>query len=176
MIEIRYDFDLVEFDTPRYTKTVLKNMGAKFRMCIREWLKTILIETPSVTGSGFPSQTGTLLGSMQPLGRILRVAVPAPRITRDVSNWADAANRGPGAGAALVQFEILDKGPFYKFTWTTQVLHHFLNDTFRTRKISTTPWKAVDKANKVFEKCLQREMPKAFPPLDKFITFKEIKG
>lgn len=175
MIEIHYDLNLIEFDDKKYSETVKKRIGATFRQAIRMWLRYILTHTPSVDGPGFPSQTGTILGSIQPLGRILRVAVPNPVIKRDFSKWADASQRGPSAGARAVKFTIDDTGPEYRFEWSTQVLHHYLNEFFKVRTVSTTPWKVIDKANLVFEDYLKENVPKTLPSLEDAMKFVRMK-
>ncbi len=92
-----------QFDAQKWTDNLRARVETEMRNAAREWLRAVV---PRV-----PVWTGTSAGTLMPLSRFLRAAIPAPvpEVTRK--------GRGVGVGEASSHFEFSRRGHRFYFKW-----------------------------------------------------------
>lgn len=152
--------NLINFDEKAYKKSLKEALDTQLRQAARAWLRAVI---PAV-----PVYTGTARGSLQPLGRLLKVAVPIdPETSR--------SGKGPGIGAAKSHFEFSSKGGIYSFDWSTDVLHYWINEYNDMSGIlpltHPTPWHSLEKGEAAFNAYLAENLAKRIPNMGDFIKY-----
>jgi hypothetical protein len=150
----------LDFDKPGYLKTRDEALKVQMRNAAREWLKAVI---PKV-----PVWTGTAIGTLQPLGRYLRVAVP-------ISPVVERENKGPGFGDALGGFDFDDAGNTYTFEFTNFLAYFKFNDqnnanAYGFHLTHDSPWHAMDAGQAAFEKYIEDVLPQRMPNIADFIV------
>lgn len=165
MIKFTGRFYRMNFDETGYKKTYDEAMKVQLRQAARAWLRAVV---PKV-----PVYTGMARGSLVPLGRLLRVAIPIsinPKAKRRIT-----AKYSREAGEALGAFNFEDgKNGVYTFTVDTQVLHFYLNDTFDIKAkipqlIHDTPWDAFKSGEAAFRTYVETVLPGRLPRIADFV-------
>lgn len=148
-------FDL-RFDDKGYRKSVDAAIQTQMRMAAREWLRAVIPHIPVYTGMS--------RGSLQPLGRFLKVTVPIrPVATR------------PGysieAGRDQSSFSFTKEGGSYYFTWTSEVLQYQINEFHKVPLPlrHPTPWRSLIAGQKAFDLYARNIIPKRIPRVNDFI-------
>lgn len=154
MLNFESSLLILNLDVKKYTKTLDRVMGQIIREAAREWLRAILVSVPS--RGGFPVETGAAKSTLQPLGRFLRVAVPISPTKPVRAN--DYEHRW---GAS--DFSITSKNFEYEFSWSTDLLHYYLNEFFSISTVASSPWHSLEAGEAAFlsyvEEALERRLP-----------------
>lgn len=157
----------MNFDITGYKKTYDEAMKVQIRQAARAWLRAVI---PHV-----PVYTGMARGSLAPLGRFLRVAIPI----RMNPNAAKRVRPGYSqqAGEALGVFTFQDNSNgVYTFSFNTEVLHYYLNDTFDTKGagmvnlINKTPWDSAKYGEEAWNAYITSILPQRLPRIIDFIV------
>lgn len=161
MMVFRGRFSFPKLDAKKYTDALEQQCEIQIRQAAREWLRAVI---PRV-----PVWTGTARGSLQPLGRFLRVAVPInPTVTRK--------GMGPGVGASQGSFKFEKRQRRFLFKFNTEVLHFQLNEFYKAppefHLIHETPWHALVAGEEAFNKYVKEVLPKRIPKIKDFIKYK----
>lgn len=165
MIEFTSNFDLIELDVKRYTKTLDRVLGQIIRESAREWLRAVLKSVPA--RGGFPVLTGAAKSTLVPLGRFVRVAVSVSPTEGDRRSL----------GVASQHFKIVDNtnnsGTFlYSFEWSTSLLHYYINEFYGY--IPYAPWNTVEAGETAFKAYIEKAMNTRLPEIADYISV--IKG
>ena len=136
-------------DVESYTEAMEEVVRTQMRQAAREWLRAVI---PRV-----PVWTGTSRGTLQPLGRFLKVAVP-------VAPVAVRPGMGPGVGAAKSHFSFPEREHRFYFQWNASVFHFVRNEFYQApnppfRLRHPTPWNAIVAGNAAFERYVRDVMP-----------------
>lgn len=154
MIEFVGFLELIAFDEKKFRQSVDRELQVQLRQAARAWLRAVI---PSV-----PVYTGMARGTLQPLGRALRVAIP-------ISPVAVRKGKNAAAGSAQSQFEFTSSGGLYTFSWSNDVLHYNINEYNNMSGViplkNPTPWRSLAKGKAAFDSycanILPGKMPKA---------------
>ncbi len=166
-------FTYMDFDIKTYKKTLDEALETQMRQAARAWLRAILSARLPVVRRGPgdvgipPVWTGTARGSLQPLGRFLRVAIPIkPKIK--------LPGRGPQVGENRSSFKFDKKFDRYYFRFSTQVIHFTLNEFYQSNLQLThkTPWGGLKIGQAAFQKYCDEELPKKIPKVIDAIRYK----
>lgn len=166
MLEFNTNFDVLELDAKKYTRTLDRILGQIIREAAREWLRAVLKSVPA--RGGFPVLTGAAKSTLVPLGRFLRVAVPVNPVKGD--------RRSLGLNSQ--HFKIIDDknngGSFnYSFEWSTDLLHYFINEFYGY--IPYAPWNTVEAGEQAFIEYIENALNTKIPNLQEYIQVKRIK-
>lgn len=154
MLEINFNFDIVELDIQRFNKTLDRVMGQIIREAAREWLRAILVSVPA--RGGFPVLTGAAKSTLAPVGRLLRVAVPISPVKGDRR----------AEGEASTTLKIVDDrnngGSFnYSFEWSTSLLHYYINEFYAY--IPHAPWNTLEAGEAAFTAYVENALATRLP-------------
>lgn len=146
----------LKFDADNFRKTVHATLEKEIRMAARAWLRAVI---PRV-----PVYTGMARGSLQPLGRFLKVAVP-------ISPVAKRKNMGPAVGAAQQSFKFEVKNGKYLFGFNSTVAHYMINEFYSVPLPlrNPTPWQSFEAGRTAFNEYVANELPKKLPRVNNFI-------
>ncbi len=154
-------FVKLSIDVQRYTKTLDENMKIQVRQAAREWLRAVIQKVPVWAGSS--------RGSLQPLGRFLRVAIPInPRVT--------LPGRGPSVGAQQSDFSFdSPRRGVYEFAFDEQVAHYRINEFFDVTQfgfklLNPTPWHSFVAGEAAFQRYVEDVMPGRLPRIEDSIV------
>jgi len=148
-VPLRFKFKVgnISFGKKTLNKTFKKKVEGTVRAGMREFLRTILEkELP-------PVLTGEARGSLKPLGRFLRVAVPI----------------SPTRKSRVAEGEAQGIKPVVKFRKTgitirfgTRVEHYVFNDLIKTRGKfqKPRPWRSFELGTKSYNKFMRKNMKK----------------
>jgi len=167
MLQIRGELALLDFDMKKYSKTLNETIETQMRQAAREWLRAVI---PKV-----PVWTGTARGTLAPLGRFLRVAVPInPVTTRE--------NMGPDIGASKSSFQFLNDKNLHSFVWDNDVLHYLINEyndvSGYIHLKHPVPWRSLDAGNQAFDAYINKNLPEKAPKIKDFVNVRmhQLKG
>ena len=151
-----------KLDTNKFTAALEKQIAVQMRQAAREWLRAVI---PKV-----PVWAGTSRGSLQPLGRFLRVAVP-------ISPVAERKGQGPEVGASQGAFNFSRTGHRFVFSATTHVPHFVQNNFYNAPNPpfhlrNQTPWLAFQAGDEAFKKYITDHVAKRIPKIKDFISYK----
>lgn len=157
-------FEKLNLDVPKATAAIEKAIEVQMRQAAREMLRAIIVKVPVFTGMA--------RGTMQPLGRFLRVAVPiTPK---------PGAKKYPGknaaAGALASSFTFANSGGLRpRLRFDPGVAHFQTNDKFdvseRGIKLrNPTPWHALQAGREAFKIYLRQNLKKRVPRISSFVT------
>lgn len=154
-----------KFDAAKYTQALEEACETQVRQAAREWLRAVI---PHV-----PVWAGTSRGSLQPLGRFLKVAVP---INPTAPAKAMRPSRGPEAGARQQHFKFSRRGRRFIFQFETTVAHFIQNEFYHApnppfKLINPTPWNAFKYGEAAFAAYMQNVVPKRIPKIKDYIKF-----
>lgn len=166
----------MDFDPKTYRKSFDDAMNTQMRQAARAWLRAMLsAELPIVrrgavgaTSTGIPPVwTGTARGTLVPLGRFLRVAIPIKPVVK-------LPGRGPDVGAAQGKFFFGNNYDRYYFRFSTQLAYYTLNEFHQSDIPLThkTPWEGFAIGQKAFQDYCNNVMPKKLPKVADSIKFK----
>ena len=146
----------LNYDIVGYKKKLDEVLQREMRNAAREWLRAVY---PLV-----PVWTGTARGTLQPLGRLLRVKVPvSPEVVRP--------GRGPAVGAAQSAFEFIAEDGIYQFVFDTFVRHYIANEytesSFNLR--NPTPWHSLTAGENAFNDYLEARLDEKLPNVSEFL-------
>lgn len=167
-------FTYIDFDPKTYKKSFDEAMEVQMRQAARAWLRAMLTaELPVVrrgTGSSKgipPVWTGTARGTLIPLGRFLRVAIPiSPKVRRP--------GRGPDVGAGKGKYNFDKSYDRYYFRFSTQLAWYTINE-FNASDLPLThqtPWKGFEIGQKAFQDYCNTEMAKKLPKIRDSVKYK----
>ena len=166
MFKIKARFSKLGIDTGRFTETLDTNMKEQIRQAAREWLRAVILKVPI--------WTGTSIGSLQPLGAYLRVAVPNNyKVVRP--------GMGPSAGRAQQEFKFKREGNVWSFEFTEEVPHYLVNEYFNvnaTGKFHLTtpgPYRSFAAGEAAFTAYINAYLIKRVPNLHDFETVEELR-
>lgn len=156
---IRAQFVNLKYDIERHRKVLDEDLQIQMRQAARAWLRETLVHVPVWTGMA--------RGSLKPLGRFLRVAVPIEPHERA----KPTPKKNQEAGESQQYFEFDHNGYQYSFRWTTDVLHYQLNEFHHSelKLIHDTPWHSTLYGDKAWEEYVRDTMPKRIPKMTDFI-------
>lgn len=148
----------LKFDVDTYRKTLDEALQTQLRQAARAWLRAVI---PLV-----PVYTGMARGTLAPLGRFLKIAVPIDPV-------AIRQNKSPSLGAARSDFEFAASGGVYDFQWIQDVLHYTINEYNDMSGIlplkNPTPWHSIAAGNNAFDRYVREVLPGKLPKLGHFI-------
>lgn len=167
-------FTFMDFDPRNYKKSFDEAMEVQMRQAARAWLRAMLTaELPIIrrgtgTSKGIPPVwTGTSRGTLIPLGRFLKVAIPiTPLVKRP--------GRGPMVGASKGKYQFGKSYDRYYFRFSTQLAWYTLNE-FNNSTIPLThktPWNGFEIGQKAFQDYCNTQMVKLLPKVRDAIRFK----
>jgi len=166
MIIARGRLSYPQFKVGLFNKALRSMAETQVRNAAREWLRAVI---PLV-----PVFTGTARGSLQPLGRFLRVAVPiAPVATRP--------GKGPDVGASQTRpYYFHRERDRHYFRFNTQVFHFIRNEFYHApnppfRLTHPTPWNAIPVGNAAFDAYLRTTIPQRIPKIRDYFKFKTVR-
>ena len=139
-------FDKIELVKEKLTKNVEAALGVALREAAREFVRAVLIE--------IPVQTGEAAGSLIPIGRLLRVAIP-------ITPTRFQSGKNPSTGAAKSNYKLIAKYPKFVFEFEAGVIHYTLNEfglgvgPYGPDK-KQPPWKTFEKGRDAFLAFLER--------------------
>lgn len=132
MLKFNRTLNVLKYDFKTYSASFEKACGEVFREAAREWLKTLL-------ATNVPVETGMAKATLSKLGEFLHIAVdliPTSKPTlrkgyRGIDGWTNIPN-----GRAKSRFAIMDDksdpgAALFKFHWSTEVKHFWLQEYFR---------------------------------------------
>jgi hypothetical protein len=164
----------MEFDPKTYKKSLDEAMETQMRQAARAWLRAMLsADLPVIrrgTGSSKgipPVWTGTARGTLIPIGRFLKVAIPiSPKVKRP--------GRGPEVGASKGKFQFGKAYDRYYFRFSTQLAWYTINEFNQSSLPLThkTPWGGFEIGQKAFQDYCNNEMVKRMPKIRDSIKFK----
>lgn len=163
-IKFRGRLSFPKLDVTKYTEALEEAVETQIRQGAREWLRAVI---PKV-----PVWTGTAKGSLQPLGRFLKVAIP-------ISPVARRQGRGPAAGASQGSFKFQRVGRRFIFSAETTVDHFIQNNFYEAPSPpfhlkEPTPWKAFEAGDEAFIRYIKANLVKRVPKLKDFIRYKTL--
>jgi hypothetical protein len=151
----------LELDEARFTKTLRETLEVQVRQAARAWLRAVIPRVPVYTGMS--------RGSLQPLARFLRVAIPISPDQGAIRH----PKKTPEAGASQSFFDFPNNGYVYSFQWDTDVLHYKINEYNNMSGIlplrHPTPWHSIEAGNKAFNAYIEQTLPKRLPRVSDFI-------
>lgn len=135
-------------------------------LATREWLKAVILKVPF--------WAGTARGTLRPLGRFLKVAVPngrrSPNAPKTKRIHGTTFRLGFAAGAQYGRdFEFVEKGLRFEFNYTVNLPYLWWNSfgsPIPTPPLrNPTPWHAIQDGSAAFENYVQTEVPAAIGPV-----------
>jgi len=132
----------------KYTKTLEQAIEVQVRQGAREFVRAAVPLIPVLTGMA--------RGTLQPLGRFLRVAVP-------IRPTARRSGRGAEAGAFRSSFEFKQVGKAFIFTFGHNVEHFRINDIVSNPFTASAPWQALEAGERAFLKYMETIAVKRLP-------------
>ena len=163
MLQFGGQFNTLKVPEQRITRTLDRVLSQVIREAARKWLRTMITHVPV--------ETGMARGALQPLGRLLRVAVPIRPRRKPYFSKLEGTVSEPSAGADKSEFEIIDDrnrltDMLYSFTWTTNVLHYYLRQFYNGSALAGED--AIREAEKAFfdhiESTIDRRIADALVP------------
>jgi len=147
-----------KFNRTAFSQAMQKRLGVAIRQAARAFLRAAVREVPI--------QTGEARGSLQPLGKFLRVAVPIP-------GAKPRSGKNAGTGAAQTVGPLIRVTPTSaSFTFTTEVFHYFLNDlhqfTYGSDK-KQTPWRSFEIGFDAFKREMNVQIARQIPNVFDFL-------
>lgn len=156
MFDFSTNLPRIRLVNPNISKRTDVILGGIIRQAAREWLRAVLKSVPA--RGGFPVVTGGAISTLKPLGRLLRVAVnntPRP----DTHGRFRGDRRALGENSQ--QFEIDASGPEYAFSWSTDLLHYYINEFYGF--VPNAPWDTMSAGRDAFiayvDKALKTRIP-----------------
>lgn len=158
------------FDEKRFLKTYREMAAIQTKQAARAFLRAVVQRVPVDTGQA----RGTLL----PLGRFLRVAVP-------ISSTNERENKNPETGAQgdkqlLFRFPSYSTGEFFEIE--PQLFYYWWNDFYShnyPNSPNPTPWRSIEEGVEAFLLYMRTtaiERMKSQPMLDFFdVQYKNLK-
>jgi hypothetical protein len=151
----------LNFDEAGFKKKLDERLKAGTRQAAREWLRATLERVPVYTG--------TARGTLLPLSRVLRVALP-------ISPIASRPNRGPEVGAQQSDYEFLDgRNGVYGFSFLQGLEYYILNDANLVSFIPSTPWHSFDAGKEAYDEHIG-EVIDSLPKITDFVRSSVIHG
>lgn len=161
MFRIISRFDKLEFNKNEWTERTKKQLETQMRQGLREMLRVVIQEVPVYTGMA--------RGSLMPVGKFLRIAIP---ISPDPIAQYKHPGKNPDAGAALTSFEFVTRGISPQFTLDIGTLHYQLNE-FRRSKLKLrhpTPWNSFKKGRRAYVRYLKNNLLRRVTRLTRYIS------
>lgn len=126
------------------TRDLEKVSEVVLRKAIRAWLRKMV--------ESIPVWEGTARGTLKPLGRFIRVAVPISPVANPSKSQARMAGKlfqlGPIAGEAYGEFDIQETFPNFIFSFTEKLPYVVWNSFGQPLpEVRSAPWDAFDKAS-----------------------------
>ena len=154
-------FEKLTLQGARFSTAWKQALETQMRQASREFLRAVIVRVPVYTGMA--------RGSLQPVGRFLRVAVPI----RPDPRARLYPDKNPGRGRALGGFNFSNKGGFSpNLSINIGVLHFQLNE-FRSSKLKLrhpTPWRSFDAGRAAFRAYLRRNLAQKVPRINSFVV------
>lgn len=163
-MRFRGRFSIPQFDDKKFSDKFISQIQVEQRNAARAWLTAVI---PKV-----PVWAGTARGTLKPLGRFLRVAVP-------ISPVVVKPRLGPEVGAAKSSFKFARRGKRFIFLVENDV-DHFIRNNFHEApnppfKLKTpTPWNAYEAGQEAYEAYIKEVIPKKLPRIKDFIKYKTL--
>jgi len=164
MLKFRGRISFPKLDAAKYTQALEDAVETQMRQAAREWLRAVV---PKV-----PVWAGTSRGSLQPLGRFLRVAIP-------INPLVQRKGAGPNVGASKSSFKFERIGRRFIFSVSTGVDHFIQNNFYEAPNPpfhlkEPTPWKAFEAGEEAYLKYIKENLTKKIPKIKNFIRYKTI--
>jgi hypothetical protein len=127
------------------------------RQAARSWLRAMV--------KAVPVWEGTARGTLKPLGRFLRVAVPISPVAdprkRRATIGGKLFNLGPVAGEAYSEYELIEEFPKYILKFTEKLPYVVWNSFGQPLpQVKSAPWFAFDKAGEAAKATVREELRK----------------
>lgn len=153
----------MKFDIVGFRKSVQAALEIQIRNAAREWLRAVILHVPTFTGE--------TRGSLQPLGKFLRVAVP-------ISPVAVRKGHSPATGAQQQLFTFSYVNGIYTFEYQSNVLQYKINEFYDVSHIiplrTKVPWDSFIYGNAAFQAYAKNVIPKRIPRVTDFIKYDSI--
>lgn len=166
MFKIKARFSRLSISTSKYTATLDRNIQTQLRQAARAWLRAVILKVPI--------WTGTSMGSLQPLGAYLRVAVPNnPKVTR--------SGYGPGIGKSKQEFKFERNGNIWSFSFTESVPHYLINEYFNANAsghfhlITPGPYHSFTAGENAFIGYINKYLIQKVPNLHEFEVIEDVR-
>lgn len=161
MIVFRGRLSFPKLDVKKYTQALETQVETQMRQAAREWLRAVI---PKV-----PIWTGTSQGTLQPLGRFLRFAIP-------ITPVVNRPGKGPEVGANQSGFKFERRGHRFVFKFDTSVEYFIRNNFYNLNPpfhLKTPgPYGAFEAGEAAFKRYLKEIAPKRIPKIKDFIRVK----
>jgi hypothetical protein len=166
MLRIKARFAKLSLATNKYTATLDRNIQVQLRQGARAWLKAVILKVPI--------WTGTSMGSLQPLGAYLRVAVPNNyKVVR--------SGYGPSVGKASQEFKFERNGNVWSFSFTEEVPHYLVNEYYNVNAsghfhlITPGPYHSFAAGENAFIGYINKYLIQKVPNLHDFEIIEEVR-
>ena len=162
----------MDFDIKTFSKTLDAAMEVQLRQAARAWLRAMLeMKLPVIRGvskniGSPPVWTGTARGTLQGLGRELRVKVEIKPVVK-------IPGFGPDTSPAKGRFAFGKKFDRYYFRYSNTLDYYNLNEFEVSKKklIHKTPWLGFKEGQRAFQDYCNTELGRKLPKVRDSIKF-----
>jgi hypothetical protein len=168
-LSVRAKVNIIKFDKQGYTEALGKAVQVQIRQAAREWLRAVILKVPVYTGMA--------KGSLLPLGRYLRVAIPI--VPDPIAQ--KRFGRGPQDGESLGLFDFKQINQYvWQFQYATEVQHYLINEFTiglgSPPLRNPTPWHSFEAGKEAWDQYLQENLKSKIPKISSYISTVEING
>ena len=166
MIIARCRLSYTQFKIGLFNAALRKVAEQQVRQAAREWLRAVIPRIPVFTG--------TARGTLQPLGRFLKVAVP-------ISPIATRKDKGPNVGESRTRpYYFHRDGDRHYFRFNTDLGYFIQNEFYHApnppfKLTHPTPWNAIIEGNLAFEAYIKTTLPQRIPKIRDYFKFKTVR-
>jgi hypothetical protein len=163
MFRFRGHFDRVEVRRNALSQAMQDAVATQLRQAMREFIRAVLQRVPVYTGMS--------RGSLRPMARVLRVAIPINPHPRA----GYYKNKTPEAGERQSHFEFDHTGLNQSVTFRVDVAHYLINEFYtglrgQENLIHPTPWKSFEAGREAFHAYLRANLMRRLPNVASYIT------
>jgi hypothetical protein len=160
MFQFSGGFPKIDIHIDKFKKTLDQKLKTEIRNGAREWLRA--------TYQRVPVYTGTARGTLVPVGKLLRVAVP-------ISPIAKRKGKGPSFGATQSAFDFTFTETTYSFTFDQNLFYYKLNDLYPNKIIKSAPWYSFDAGAQAFQRYYRQSIKNKLPQLKDYVFVSEVR-
>lgn len=162
----------LKFDQKRMFTTWDKIMGQIVRAAAAKWLRAVL-------KSSIPVETGMAKAALQPLGRVVHVAISIRPSREPYYSKLEGGIQSPETGAEAMEFLIRDdkSNPLsflYAFEWSTTILHYWTTKFYNGK--ATNGQAAIAAGDEAFKEHVRTTIKRRLPNAAQFLTISTSRG
>lgn len=166
----------IKFDAPKFGKTLEQKMERFHRNAAREWVRAVV--------KSIPVWSGFALGSVKfaegmggNLSRYLNIAIPITPVPKAprwyYHDWKDKRIQKIAINAGrFASFNFSSTNHVFRFRFRSDVIHLIINDNYSSFS-PTSPWFAMERANRAYKNFVNKHIQEVFPSLKQFVTVTE---